>query len=69
VSGDAGEWMVGEGMAQMSEAIKSMDNAQLRELISTLARCAAPWTLESIGDGIDLAAAELLRRDPPLRAA
>lgn len=53
----------------MSEAIKSMDNAQLRELISTLARCAAPWSVERIGDGIDLAAAELLRRDPPLRAA
>jgi hypothetical protein len=54
--------MIGEGMAQMSEAIKSMDNSQLRELISTLARCAAPWSVERIGDGIDLAAAELLRR-------
>lgn len=53
----------------MSGAIKSMDNTQLRELINTLARCAAPWTLESVGHGIDLAAAELLRRDPPPRAA
>jgi hypothetical protein len=46
----------------MPQALESMNDQQLRDLITVLAQCAAPWSIDGTLSGIDAVGAELVRR-------